>query len=223
MTEPTAKPKMALWKKLLIGIGVFFVAMVILGMLVSEDTAEDEGKGTFTEPTTSASETTEPATPLAPTTTTEPAPVTPPAGKTLAGAESRCESTAPGTPLAIRSTTVTVGEIAGRAGTSARVTIVYEGQLPETGTVLWSLLASNPDGEQVQLGYKTLDGERIGYFWFPFSEGQQHNMDGFADTSTPGEITMVMPQAALDKLGDTWWWSSVANVDGEDISTCGGE
>lgn len=62
---------MALWKKLLIGVGVFFVAMVILGLLVGEDTAEDEGKGTFTEPTTSEpttseSETPEPATPLQP-------------------------------------------------------------------------------------------------------------------------------------------------------------
>lgn len=221
MTEPATKPKMALWKKLLIGLGVFFVAMVILGLLVGEDTAEDEGRGTFTEPTTSESETTEPATPLAPPPSTPALPAVP-AGKTLATPESRCESAASATPLAIRSTTVSVGEIAGRAGTSAKVTITYDGQLPETGSVLWSLLANNPKGEQVQLGWKTVDGQRSAYFWFPFSQGQQHNMDGFADTSTPGEITMVMPQAALDALGDTWWWSSVLNVDGEDISTCGG-
>lgn len=218
----TPKPKMALWKKVLIGVGVFFVAMVILGLLVGEDKAQDEGKGTSSEPTTSESETAEPATPLAPPPAASPAPPAVPAGKTLATPESRCESTAPASPFAIRSTTVNVGEIAGRAGTSAKVTIAYTGTVPETGTVLWSLLANNPKGEQVQLGYKTLDGERIAYFWLPFGEGQQHNMDGFADTSTPGEITMVMPQAALDALGDTWWWSSVINVDGEDVSTCGG-
>ncbi len=55
-----------------------------------------------------------------------------------------------------------------------------------TGTVLWSLLATNPDGgASVQLGYKTLDGQKIGYFYFPFAEGTQQNMDGFADTDTP--------------------------------------
>ena len=98
--------------------------------------------------------------------------------------------------------------------------MTYTGEVPATGTALWSLLATNPDGDLVQLGYKTLDGRKIAYFYFPFSEGMQHNMDGFADTDTPGEIGMIMPQAALDVLGPVWWWSSVVNVDGKDIDTC---
>jgi hypothetical protein len=66
-------------------------------------------------------------------------------------------------------------------------------------------MAANPNGQAVQLGYKTLDGERIAYFYFPFSEGRQDNMDGLADEHTPGEIGLFMPQAALDILGPTWW------------------
>lgn len=102
------------------------------------------------------------------------------------------------------------------------MTITYDGQVPTDGSVLWSLLANNPAGQQVQLGYKIVDDKPATYFWFPFSEPQQHNMNGQPDMSTAGQITMVMPAAALDALGDTWWWSSVINVDGKDISTYGG-
>ncbi len=45
-------------------------------------------------------------------------------------------------------------------------------------------------------------------------------MDGFADTDTPGEIGMVLPQAGLDVLGPVWWWSATVNVDGKDIDFC---
>ncbi|MGV0738259.1 hypothetical protein ABQF35_14135 [Mycobacterium syngnathidarum] len=209
---------MAMWKKLLIGIGVFFVAMVVLGLIVGEDTDKDEVAAT--DPTTTTSAAAAPSTsPEAPPTPAAPAA---PAGMTLAGPESHCTSTSPSSPLTIRSTTVTVGEIAGRPGTSAKVTIAYDGETPPSGAVLWSLNAGNPDGEQIQLGYKTVDGKPSSYFWFPFSEAQQHNMNGLPDTSTPGEITMIMPSAAVDALGSTWWWSSSIAVDGDDISTCGG-
>jgi hypothetical protein len=143
-----------------------------------------------------------------------------PPGKTLAEASSSCESTQSASPIDLTSTTVEIGQIAGRAGTSARVTMRYTGAPPTTGTVLWSLMASNPGGDLVQLGYKTLDGHKSAYFFFPYGEGRQHNMDGFADTSTPSEIVMILPQAGLDALGPTWWWSSVLNVDGTDIDTC---
>ena len=45
-------------------------------------------------------------------------------------------------------------------------------------------------------------------------------LDGFADTDTPGEIGMVLPQAGLDALGPVWWWSATVNVDGKDIDFC---
>lgn len=152
-----------------------------------------------------------------------PAPAAPPAvppGKVLAGPQSSCTSTVSATPIDLTGVDVKVGEMAGRAGTSAQVTMTYTGDVPTTGTVLWSLLATNPDGASVQLGYKTLDGQKIGYFYFPFAEGTQHNMDGFADTDTPGEIGMVLPQAGLDVLGPVWWWSATVNVDGKDIDFC---
>lgn len=155
------------------------------------------------------------AAPLAPA-----APPAVPPGKVLAGPQSSCTSAVSATPIDLTGVDVKVGEMAGRAGTSAQVTMTYTGAVPTTGTVLWSLLATNPDGASVQLGYKTLDGQKIGYFYFPFAEGAQHNMDGFADTDTAGEIGMVLPQAGLAALGPVWWWSATVNVDGNDMDFC---
>jgi hypothetical protein len=161
--------------------------------------------------------------PVETTTTSVPAPAAPPAvppGKVLAGPQSSCTSTAAAAPIDLRTVEVKVGTVAGRAGQSAQVTMTYTGEPPATGTVLWSLLATNPAGATVQLGYKTLDGQKAGYFYFPFAEAVQHNMDGFADTDTPGEIGMILPQAGLDALGPVWWWSAAVNVDGQDVDFC---
>jgi hypothetical protein len=99
------------------------------------------------------------------------------------------------------------------------VTIRYSGRLLSTGTVRWSLLAGNPKRTLVQLGYKTLDGEQIAYFCYPFG-GRQVNMTTMPDTDTPAELGMVLPQAGLSELGLVWWWSSVLNVEGKDVDTC---
>lgn len=199
-------------------VGVFLL-LVLIGSLAGGDkdkpTADEATRTTTASPPTTTT--------AAPQTTAAAPPATPPTappGKVMAGPESSCTSTTPASPIDLQTATVEVGKMAGREGISARVTINYTGEIPATGTVLWSLLATNPSGETVQLGYKTLDGQKIGYFFFPFSEGRQHNMDGFADTDTPGEIGMVMPQAGLDKLGPTWWWSALVNVDGKDIDSC---
>ncbi|ORA29343.1 hypothetical protein BST13_27395 [Mycobacterium aquaticum] len=140
----------------------------------------------------------------------------------MAGPESSCTTNEPSPPIELTGTTVKVGKLAGHPGTTATVRFTYAGTVPTSGTVLWSLLATNPDGKTVQLGYKTLDGQRIAYFYFPFDEAQQHNMDGLADEHTPSEIGLFMPQSVLDILGPTWWWSSAVNIDGKDIATCGG-
>lgn len=150
----------------------------------------------------------------------QPSTASAPPGKVMAGSESSCTSNVVGTPIDLETVDVKVGKIAGRAGESAQVTMTYTGEVPATGTVLWSVLATNPEGAAVQLGYKTLDGQKIGYFYLPFAEGTQHNMDGFADTDTPGEIGMVLPQAGLDALGPVWWWSAAVNVDGQDVDFC---
>lgn len=149
-----------------------------------------------------------------------PAPPAVPQGKVLAGPQSSCTSTADASPIDLTTVDVKVGPMAGRAGTSAQVTLTYTGTVPATGTVLWSLMATNPQGATVQLGYKTLDGQKAAYFYFPYAEGAQQNMDGFADTTTPGEIGLVLPQAGLDALGPVWWWSATVNVDGKDIDSC---
>jgi hypothetical protein len=52
------------------------------------------------------------------------------------------------------------GRVAGRPGTSAQVTMTDTGTVPATGTVLWSLLATDPDGKSIELGYKTLRGQK---------------------------------------------------------------
>ncbi|MEO3757311.1 DUF2510 domain-containing protein [Mycobacterium sp. B14F4] len=220
--KPPAKGRRRLW--IIVGS---VVAVFLLLALIGNLTDGDKDKATGTEGTQTTTTTPPSTTTAVPQTTTTAAPPPPPAappsappGKVMAGPESSCESTTSASPIDLQSTRVEVGEMAGREGTSARVTMNYTGELPATGTVLWSLLATNPAGETVQLGYKTLDGQKIGYFYFPFGEGRQHNMDGFADTDTPGEIGMVLPQAGLDKLGPMWWWSAVVNVEGKDVDSC---
>lgn len=201
--------------------GAVSVVAVVAGCGSSSDTPEASTSGA-----SAATVTTSVSLPISTTespTAAPPAPPAPPAvppGKVLAGPQSSCSSAVSATPIDLTGVDVKVGEMAGRAGTSAQVTMTYTGDVPTIGTVLWSLLATNPDGASVQLGYKTLDGQKIGYFYFPFAEGIQHNMDGFADTDTPGEIGMVLPQAGLDALGPVWWWSATVNVDGKDIDFC---
>lgn len=218
---PTPNPLTS--KRLWIIVGSL-VGVVLLLALIGNLTNGDKDKPAANDSTRTTTASPPPTTTAAPPTTTAAAPPaappTAPPGKVMAGPESSCDSTTQASPIDLQSAQVVVGKMAGREGISARVTINYTGEIPATGTVLWSLLATNPSGETVQLGYKTLDGHKIGYFFFPFGEGRQHNMDGFADTDTPGEIGMVMPQAALDKLGPTWWWSAVVNVDGKDIDSC---
>lgn len=196
------------------------LALLAAGCSSSATTTQSTSSGAG-EPTMSTSV----SLPVA-TTTSMPAPVAPspppaiPPGKVLAGPQSSCTSTAAAAPIDLRTVEVKVGTVAGRAGQSAQVTMTYTGEPPATGTVLWSLLATNPAGSTVQLGYKTLDGQKAGYFYFPFAEAVQHNMDGFADTDTPGEIGMILPQAGLDALGPVWWWSAAVNVDGQDVDFC---
>lgn len=185
----------------------------------SSSTTTQSTSSSSSEPTisTTVSLPVETSSAIAPTPAAPPAV---PAGKVLAGPQSSCTSSAAAAPIDLRTVEVAVGKVAGRAGESAQVTMTYTGEPPATGTVLWSLLATNPAGSTVQLGYKTLDGQKAGYFYFPFAEGTQHNMDGFADTDTPGEIGMILPQAGLDALGPVWWWSAAVNVDGQDIDFC---
>lgn len=173
------------------------------------------GCGSATKTETEAEQ---PSTPSAAAAST--APVAPPPGKTLATAESTCTVDKPSPPINLTRTTVAVGERPGFGGTTATIEFFYDGTVPTTGAVLWSLTGSNPEGKTVQAGWKTVDGNRSAYFYFPNSEGQQQNMDGFADENTPGKLGIFMPQAALDILGPTWWWSSAVSVDGRDIATC---
>ncbi|WP_236949365.1 DUF2510 domain-containing protein [Mycolicibacterium goodii] len=220
---PSQLPGKRFWI-ILASIAAVLLLLAFIGGLAGDD--EDESSAAEQTTTTTASPTGTTTTEAAPQTTTAAAPPPPvapataPPGKVMAGPESTCTSTSSAAPIDLQRAQVEVGEMAGRAGTSARVTINSAGETPATGTVLWSMLATNPAGETVQLGYKTLDGQKIGYFYFPFGEGRQYDMDGFADTDTPGEIGMVLPQAGLDKLGPVWWWSVVVNVDGQDIDSC---
>lgn len=201
------------------GMTVYVVASVILlTSCGSTDTAtKTETKASSVESNSSATLTAAPS-----PATGAAAPVTPPPGKILATEQSSCTTDMPSPPINLTGTTVKVGKMAGRTGNSANIRFSYTGAVPTTGPVLWSLTAGNPEGKSVQAGWKTVDGQRSAYFYYPNSDGNQQNLDGFADTNTPGELGIVMPQAALDILGPTWWWSSAVNVDGRDIATCGG-
>ncbi|MFC9767623.1 hypothetical protein [Rhodococcus jostii] len=134
------------------------------------------------------------------------------------GVDSSCASAAVGAPIDLTEVSVHLG-VPGYAGTAARVVWNYQGDLPATGTVLWSLSAANRGGSNaVQLGYKTLDGNQIAYF--TFAGAKQQNLSGAPDVSVPGQVTAVLPSAAVAALGGEWHWRAVVNVDGEDVDRC---
>ncbi|KZS62559.1 hypothetical protein [Mycobacterium ostraviense] len=140
--------------------------------------------------------------------------------QTWAEADSSCESITASSPIDLQSTRVEVGQIPSYPGTTARVTMAYSGQPPSDETVLWSLLASNASHKTVQLGYKTLNGEKIAHFWYVWGEGMQHNMSWLVNDRIPGKVVLYMPHQALVELGDQWSWSSVLNIDGMDVDSC---
>jgi hypothetical protein len=135
------------------------------------------------------------------------------------GDVSSCANLDPASPVSLVSTSTELG-VGGYAGNAMRVTWTYSGDLPDAGTVLFSLTGANQAGTVTkQLGYKTLDGKQIAYFVFG-SPGKQLNLSGFPDLSVPGEISAVMPSDAVDALGQNWHWSSSLNVDGKDVDAC---
>ncbi|WP_395307640.1 hypothetical protein V4U86_19800 [Mycobacterium sp. AMU20-3851] len=135
--------------------------------------------------------------------------VNPLSGKVLAGAVSSCTSFGPRAPIDLRSVRVRVGKVAGRAGTSAQVTMTYTGEVPPTGEVLWTLQATNPAGSTIRLDSRILDGQEASY-----------GLAASSDRDTPGQIGMVLPSVGLEMLGSVWWWSATISIDGRVIDSC---
>ena len=140
---------------------------------------------------------------------TVPRTANPLSGKVLAGAVSSCTSLGRRAPIDLRSVDVKVGEVAGRSGTSAQVTMAYAGDVPTTGEVLWTLQAMNPAGTTIRLDSKVLDGQEANY-----------GLAASADRNIPGEIHLVLPGVGLEMLGPVWWWSATVSVDGRVIDMC---
>lgn len=116
------------------------------------------------------------------------------------GTDSSCVSDSPSTgSVDLLGVDVHLG-VPGYAGEAARVTWRLSGPLPTTGSAMVSLMAASADGEVAQqLGYKTVDGEQVGYF--VFSGASQTNLSGYPDTSDPGVISGVLPSARVAELG----------------------
>jgi len=134
------------------------------------------------------------------------------------GVDTSCASPGVGAPIDLTEVSVHLG-VPGYAGTAARVVWNYQGELPATGTVLWSLSAADRGGSNaVQLGYKTLDGNQIAYF--TFAGAKQQNLSGAPDVSVPGQVAAVLPSTAVAALGSEWHWRAAVNVDGEDVDRC---
>lgn len=151
--------------------------------------------------------TTSPSTALRPTT----APVT--TVPTPAAAATCTDTTGDGKPADIRSITLR------RASEQLLVQFKLTARPLSAGTVLYSILASSPNGDRaLQLGVKYLDGQQIAYFVFD-GEGPQQNLPGNA--SRDGSLlTAAFPYDAVTVLGETWKWSGNTNVEGRDVDDC---
>lgn len=196
---------------------------VMMGIVLIGATAcsSDELASTATLSITSAA-----LDPINSTTSTQPAPSTTEAAPDISGKvvvrgpESECTSATPANPIDLTAVSTTLG-VPGYAGEAVRVVWRYTGEIPTSGSVLWSFTAADSQGSNaVQLGYKIVDGQQAGYFYFPLSGGKQTNLSGAPDTSVEGEISAVLPAAAITPLGSDWNWSAAVNVDGEDVDSC---
>jgi hypothetical protein len=93
-------------------------------------------------------------------------------------------------------------------------------KLPTSGTALLAVDAWSTDGESgYQLGVKYLDGAQIAHFVFDQVEASQVEVSDKVKISGT-KLTAGFPLGELTGLGDSFKWSAVYNVRGDDVDNC---
>lgn len=92
--------------------------------------------------------------------------------------------------------------------------------IPSNGTALFAIDAWNDAGDTgYQLGLKYEGGRQIAHFVFDQVDANQVNLDG--EASTDGTTTTAtFPVSEIAKLGESFKWTAVYNVAGNDADEC---
>lgn len=100
--------------------------------------------------------------------------------------------------------------------------VEYElvGDLPETGTVFFSVMASSADGEKsYQVGTKFQDNVEIENFVFDSATATQKNIANGA-VAADGKVAVRYPLGDLERLGGKFRRDANVSVEGTDIDRC---
>lgn len=91
----------------------------------------------------------------------------------------------------------------------------WDGQVPTTDTVLWSVLLTG-SGRVRQVGHKILDTRPIAPFVFDHGRARQENLPVDREMSAD-QLIARFPTSVLDGLGQDWTWRAVLTVAGRDV------
>jgi hypothetical protein len=107
-----------------------------------------------------------------------------------------------------------------RDGDKLAVTVNTTHPIPTSGSALFAVSAWSEDGETgYQLGVKYVDGQQIAHFVFNPTTASQANLNGDVNT-TGNTTTATFPLSELDSLGESFRWSAVYTIEGNDVDTC---
>lgn len=98
-------------------------------------------------------------------------------------------------------------------------TFYWEGDVPQTGTVLWQINLRSGDRQTVRfLGYKVVDGQHSAQFVFDFEGAWQATPQPSAHLEAH-RLTARFSPLAMEGMGHGWTWEAVLSVDGADVGT----
>lgn len=105
------------------------------------------------------------------------------------------------------------------SGDDVTITFTYAGEVPTTGSALWSVTVASADEQTArQLGFKVIDGTPSA-FVYDMSTATQENLTP-ASGPAGGTLTQTFAASAGDGLGEGWTWHAVLSVEGTDVDTC---
>jgi len=128
-------------------------------------------------------------------------------------------------PAAVQAPLPEVGPLLGvdLTATDAGITVRFRlaGQIPTTGTTLWSVKARPEGGADVQLGAR-LEGQTRSPFVYHFGDKIQQDVPPEAMVVGTDSIEVAYPTAALGALHAPFDWRAESTVEVEDVDYCPG-
>lgn len=107
-----------------------------------------------------------------------------------------------------------------RVGGTMTLTFTTAKPMPTSGTALYAVDAWSKNGKAGrQLGVKFNNGNQIAHFVFNSNAATQQNIS--SEVNQAGKnVTATFPMSAIAAVGDTFDWSAVYNVNGNDMDKC---